>query len=98
MFDTCGPTPTPDDIDIPAIREKYAAERAKRIRPEGGSQYLELDGDFAEFAECVPYTAVAERHPITEDADVAILGGDFSGLLAGASLKKAGVEGIRVIE
>ncbi len=33
---TCGPTDTHTDIDIPAIREKYAAERAKRLRPEGG--------------------------------------------------------------
>ena len=97
-FDTCGPTDTPTDIDIPAIREKYAAERAKRLRPEGGSQYLELEGDFAEFYEVDPYTTVTERGPIVEDADVVILGGGFSGLLAGAYLKKAGVEGIRVIE
>ena len=96
--DTCGPTATPDDIDIPAIREKYAAERAKRLRPEGGSQYLELDGDFAEFSEVDPYTTAVEREAIVEDVDVVILGGGFSGLLAGAHLKKAGVDGIRIIE
>ena len=95
---TCGPTDTPTDIDIPSIREKYAAERAKRLRPEGGAQYLELEGDFAEFYEVDPYTTVTERDPIVEDADVIILGGGFAGLLAGAYLKKAGVEGIRVIE
>ena len=95
---TCGPTDTPSDIDIPAIREKYAAERAKRLRPEGGSQYLELEGDFADFYEVDPYTTVTEREPIVEDADVVILGGGFAGLLAGAYLKKAGVDGIRVIE
>ncbi len=95
---TCGPTDTPTDIDIPAIREKYAAERAKRLRPEGADQYLELDGDFAEFAEVDPYTTVPERDPITENVDVVILGGGFAGLLAGAHLKKAGVDGIRVIE
>ena len=94
----CGPTDTPTDIDIPAIREKYAAERAKRLRPEGADQYLELEGDFAEFSEIDPYTTVVERDPITEDVDVVILGGGFAGLLAGAHLKKAGVEGIRVIE
>ncbi|MDV3134137.1 NAD(P)/FAD-dependent oxidoreductase [Mycobacterium sp. 29Ha] len=95
---TCGPTDTPSDIDIPAIREKYAAERAKRLRPEGGSQYLELEGEFAEFSEVDPYTTVVERDPVAEDVDVVILGGGFSGLLAGAYLKKAGVDGIRVIE
>ena len=44
--DTCGPTQTPTDIDIDALREKYAAERDKRLRPEGASQYLELEGRF----------------------------------------------------
>ncbi|MHC9294999.1 flavin-containing monooxygenase [Mycobacterium sp. LTG2003] len=95
---TCGPTETPTDIDIDALREKYAAERAKRLRPEGGDQYLELEGEYAEFYEVDPYTTVTERDPITEDADVVILGGGFAGLLAGAYLKKAGVAGIRVIE
>ncbi len=94
----CGPTETPADIDIPAIRERYAAERAKRLRPEGGDQYLELEGDFADFYEVDPYTTRVERDPITEDVEVVILGGGFAGLLAGVYLKKAGVEGIRVIE
>ncbi|MBP2450255.1 flavin-containing monooxygenase [Mycolicibacterium lutetiense] len=96
--DTCGPTDTPTDFDIDAIREKYAAERAKRLRPEGADQYLELEGDFADFYEVDPYTTATERDPVSEDADVVILGGGFAGLLAGAYLKKAGVEGIRVIE
>ena len=94
----CGPTETPVDIDIPALREKYAAERAKRLRPDGGDQYLELEGEYAEFYEVDPYTPRTERDPVVEDADVVILGGGFAGLLAGAYLKKAGVTGIRVIE
>lgn len=95
---TCGPTDVPTDIDIPATREKYRVEREKRLRPEGGSQYLELKDDYAEFAEVDPHTPVTERDPIAEDTDVVVLGGGFGGLLAGAYLKKAGVEGIRVIE
>ncbi len=94
----CGPTNTPDDIDIEALREKYAAERAKRLRPEGARQYLELKGDFADFYEVDPYSPAPERDPIVEDAEVVILGGGFAGLLAGAYLKKAGIEGVRVIE
>jgi cyclohexanone monooxygenase len=95
---TCGPTDTPDDIDIDALRERYAVERVKRLRPEGAGQYLELEGEFADFYEIDPYTPVTERDPIVEDAEVVILGGGFAGLLAGAYLKKAGVEGVRVIE
>ena len=98
MTTPCGPTDVPSDIDIPATREKYRVEREKRIRPEGGAQYLELEGEYADFYEVDPYTTVAERDPIAENVDVVILGGGFAGLLAGAYLKKAGVEGIRVIE
>ena len=97
-METCGPTDTPADIDIDALREKYAQERAKRLRPEGADQYLELEGEFAEFYEVDPYTTVTARDPIVENAEVVILGGGFAGLLAGAHLKKAGVQGIRVIE
>ena len=94
----CGPTDTPDDFDIEVLREKYAQERAKRLRPEGANQYLELKDDFAEFSEIDPYTPVADRDPVVDNAEVVILGGGFAGLLAGAYLKKAGVEGVRVIE
>ncbi|KRE27966.1 monooxygenase [Mycobacterium sp. Soil538] len=94
----CGPTETPDDIDIEALRRKYAQERVKRLRPEGSRQYLELTDDFADFYEIDPYTPVAERDPVVGDAEVVILGGGFAGLLAGAYLRKAGVEGVRVIE
>ena len=94
----CGPTQTPLDIDIPALREKYRIEREKRLRPDGSAQYLELEGEFAQFYEVDPYTPVTERDPIAENVDVVVLGGGFAGLLAGAYLKRAGVEGIRVIE
>jgi cyclohexanone monooxygenase len=94
----CGPTDTPDDIDIDALREKYAQERATRQRPQGSGQQLDLTDHFADFSEVDPYTPVSERDPIVETADVVILGGGFAGLLAGAYLKKAGVEGVRVIE
>ncbi|SBS73159.1 Phenylacetone monooxygenase [uncultured Mycobacterium sp.] len=98
MTADCGPTDVPQDIDIDALREKYRVEREKRLRPEGSAQYLELEGEYADFYEVDPYTAVTARDPIAEDADVVVLGGGFAGLLAGAYLKKAGVEGVRVIE
>jgi cyclohexanone monooxygenase len=98
LFDTCAPTQTPDDIDIDALREKYAHEREKRLRPDGSEQYLEVKDDFAEFAEVDPHTPVTPRTPIEEDIEVAVLGGGISGLLAGAYLKKAGVDDVHVIE
>ena len=44
MFDTCGPTQTPDDIDIDALREKYSQERDKRLRPEGSDAVPGTEG------------------------------------------------------
>ena len=97
-FDTCGPTQTPDDIDIEALREKYLFERDKRLRADGSKQYLELKDDFAEFAEVDPHTPVTPRAPINEEIEVAVLGGGIAGLLAGAYLKKAGVDDVHIIE
>ncbi|WP_307789272.1 flavin-containing monooxygenase [Mycolicibacterium baixiangningiae] len=97
-MNTCGPTETPDDFDIDALRERYAQERAKRLRPEGSKQYVELTDEFAGYYESDPYTPVQPRNPITEDIDVAVLGGGFGGLLSAAHLKKAGVDDVRIIE
>ncbi|OBF46284.1 monooxygenase [Mycobacterium sp. 852002-50816_SCH5313054-b] len=97
-FDSCGPTDVPQDIDIDALREKYLHERDKRLRAEGSKQYLELTGDFAEFSEVDPHTPVTPRSPITEDIEVAVLGGGIAGLLAGSYLKKSGVDDVHVIE
>jgi cyclohexanone monooxygenase len=94
----CEPTQTPDDIDIDALREKYRLERDKRLRPEGSKQYLELTGELAEYYETDPHTPPVVRDPISEDVNVAVLGGGIAGLLSGAYLKKAGVDDVRVIE
>jgi cyclohexanone monooxygenase len=96
--DACGPTQTPDDIDLDALREKYRREREKRLRPEGSKQYLELKDDFAEFAEIDPHSPPLVRDSMSEDIEVAVLGGGIAGLLSGAYLKKAGVGDVRVIE
>lgn len=98
MTHECGPTQTPDDIDIAALRARYAREREKRLRADGSTQYIELCDDFAGYYETDPYTPVTPRDPIREDIDVAVLGGGFGGLLSAAELKKAGVADVRIIE
>jgi cyclohexanone monooxygenase len=94
----CAPTATPEEIDIPPLREKYAHERAKRLREEGSKQYVELTGELANFYEIDPHTPPVVRDPISEDINVAVLGGGIAGLLSGAYLKKAGVDDVQVIE
>jgi len=86
-------------FDPDALREKYRKERDKRLRPDGGEQYIELAGDFARYAEDDPYVEPGfSRDPIAEEIDVAVIGGGFSGLLAGARLKEAGISNFRIIE
>ena len=94
----CEPTQTPDDIDIPALRERYRRERDKRMRTDGQKQYVAAEGDFAEYYEIDPHKPVVPREPIREEIDVAILGGGFSGLLAAARLKQQGIEDVRIID
>src|SRR5205085_826420 len=68
------------------------------IRVEGWNQYQETVGDLSAYQEVDPYSPPVERAPISEDIDVAILGGGFAGLLCGARLKQRGVDSIRNID
>jgi hypothetical protein len=94
----CEPTKVPDDIDIPALREKYRQERDRRVRTEGNDQYFAVMGDYADFYETDPYATPAARKAISEDVDVVVLGGGFAGLLAATRLKQQGVTDVRIIE
>jgi cation diffusion facilitator CzcD-associated flavoprotein CzcO len=90
--------PATPSFDPDALRAKYREERDKRLRPDGIAQYVELTGRFAHF-ERDPYVAPGfTRKPLADDVDVALIGGGFGGLLAGARLRQLGVEGIRIIE
>ena len=85
------------EFDPDALRQKYKEERDKRIREDGNEQYVEIKGDFAHYLDD-PYCEPIEREPLTDEVDVVIIGGGFGGLLAGARLREAGVQDIRIIE
>ena len=85
------------DIDKEALRAKYAAERDKRLRPEGNEQYRQLKDQLAHYLDD-PYTPVVDREPLTDHVTVAFIGGGFAGLVTGARLKEAGVDDVRIIE
>src|SRR5690349_21840094 len=86
-------------FDPDAIRAKYKAERDKRIRADGEAQYIELAGQFARYGEDDPYVAPGfTRAPLNDEIEVAVIGGGFSGILAGARLVEAGIGDFRIIE
>src|ERR1700722_10523852 len=86
------------DFDPDALRAKYRHERDTRVRPDGNDQYVEVKGDFGHFIED-PYVEPGFiRAPLNDEIDVLIIGGGFGGLMAGAHLRRAGVERIRIIE
>ena len=84
-------------IDKDAIRRKYAAERDKRLRTDGASQYRRLESEFSDLASD-PYNPVIERDGVTDHVTFAFIGGGFAGLVVGARLKEAGIDDYRIIE
>ncbi|HUA39968.1 MAG TPA: NAD(P)/FAD-dependent oxidoreductase [Streptosporangiaceae bacterium] len=84
-------------IDHDALRQRYADERAKRLRPDGNDQYLQLTGQFSHLLQD-PYTERVDREPKRDHVTVAFVGGGFAGLVTCARLKEAGVTDVRIVE
>ena len=85
-------------FDPDELRTKYQTERDKRIRTEGNDQYRNMSDHFAHYLED-PYVEPGyERDPLKDQIDVAIIGGGFGGMLAGARFQELGVTDFRIIE
>jgi cyclohexanone monooxygenase len=99
MTDTTAviPSTPPLAFDPDALRDKYRAERDRRLREDGNNQYQEIKGKFAHYLDD-PYVAPITRAPLTDEVDVIVVGGGFGGLLVGARLREAGVERVRLVE
>ena len=85
-------------FDPDALRQKYKAERDKRVRDDGNDQYREVVGDFAYFVDDPYIDEALQREPVDDEIDVAIIGGGFGGMLAAARLREAGIDDFRIIE
>jgi cation diffusion facilitator CzcD-associated flavoprotein CzcO len=86
------------EFDPDALREKYRAERDRRLRPDAIRQYVEVAADFRHYVDD-PYVEPGfDRAALNDTVDAVIVGGGFGGLLAAARLREAGVRDIRIIE
>jgi cation diffusion facilitator CzcD-associated flavoprotein CzcO len=84
-------------FDPDALRERYRREREKRLRLDGNAQYVEMTGPFAAYL-ADPYVPKADRPSRRDEVTVAVIGGGLAGLVAGAHLKEAGIDDVRIIE
>lgn len=83
-------------LDKERIFRKYAEERAKRVRPGGASQYLSIE--IGSENETDPFSEVLPRDRISKEAQVAILGAGWAGLVTAVHLRDAGVRDFAIID
>ncbi|MFC9269698.1 flavin-containing monooxygenase [Streptomyces zhihengii] len=83
---------------LAGLRRRYRQERERRVRPDGPRQYLTADALPGDHAEDPFAPDTAGREALHDTVDVAVVGGGFGGILAGARLRGAGVARIRIVE
>ena len=86
------------DFNPDELRERYRAERDKRLRTDGNEQYVEVRDEYAGYVDDPYIDEKIEREPLHDEVDVVVVGGGFGGLLAGARLREAGLSSLRMIE
>jgi cation diffusion facilitator CzcD-associated flavoprotein CzcO len=89
---------TRSNFDPAAIRAKYESERDRRmVTGRAAIHDLVHDKAFARYRDD-PFTPFAPREPVDEDVEVAIIGAGIAGVVAGAQLRKRGIESIRLVD
>jgi cation diffusion facilitator CzcD-associated flavoprotein CzcO len=92
------PKPSVSTYDPESVHAKYLAERDKRLVPgRAVIRDLATDDHFARYT-ADPFTAYAEREPVTDDVDAIVVGAGMAGLLAAVQLQQAGLSRIRRVD
>lgn len=89
----------PLPFDPAALKEKYLAERDRRLaRNAGTEQYTLLDGKLSHYLKDPWVEPGFTRDPIEEETDVVIVGGGYGAQIVAVRLIESGVKNIRIIE
>lgn len=89
----------PLPFDPVALKEKYIAERDKRLqRGQGVEQYIVLDGYLSHYLKDPWVEPGFKRDPIQEEVDVVIIGGGYGAQVVAVRLIEAGVKNFRIVE
>lgn len=91
--------PPASELDIEALRNRYAHERERRLTPKGEARYVRPQGagPVADYS-IDPHTEMVPREAINDEIDVAIVGAGWGGVLAGYYLTQQGVTNFRNID
>jgi cyclohexanone monooxygenase len=86
-------------FDLQALTKKYAEEREKRLRHNGGlEQYRRIDGKFSRLLTDPYISKKLEREPIVEECEALVIGGGYGAQLVAVELLKNGIKDIRIVE
>lgn len=98
MTDSIQPKKKKLEFSPTDLSGKYKVEREKRLRADGKDQYIKIAGEYGDFSKDPYVETPIQRAPLTDEVDVILIGGGFTGLMTGARLRQAGVESIRIVE
>jgi cation diffusion facilitator CzcD-associated flavoprotein CzcO len=90
-----------DPIDqqrLAEVRERYKAEREKRLRADGQAQYSQLTDEYEDFDHDPWAEPGFTRDPVVEEVQVAIVGGGFAGMLTASELLARDITDFRIID
>ncbi|KAH6642384.1 hypothetical protein C7974DRAFT_350905 [Boeremia exigua] len=89
----------PLPFDPKALKEKYLAERDRRLaRNEGVEQYTLLDGKLTRYLKDPWVEPGFTRTPVTEETQVVIVGGGYGAQVVAVRLQEAGITDFRIVE